>query len=1172
MVKPRFVPVVSLYLALAAAAFAQTSYIFQLPGLAQSGQAPQVGAVGDNDFSRKLGPSNNSSYAGATKVVATPDGSKFYFATPKGMFEAKITTSDRTLNNPTPLSAISGAVSDAVITPDGKYLFVVGSHLYTVNTATDALAADADTGVPAGNDPVAVAVSHDGTTAWILSTSGTGSTITSMNLSATGGPQVSATQLTLISGATSMVLSPGNLLYVTTGANKLFEIDPVTLTVTPLGEMTFPGLAGPLQFTPDGTTAYFVNQTACGTCSAIFKLSVQSHAITTLPLPADNTAPPTVDQILVAGNNRVFGLSSVTNILYDITPTPFTMTPTVLGQLPTSTVVAAAVSNENPSSRFLYLLFANHNFDRINLATNGVDQLTTLDPINGQILPFLSIPAQSGAASLSLINSSQNLAPNATAVLTGQLLDPVGRPVMGATASFSADPASGIAITNPTVTTTAGGWAQTTITAPATPGNYTVTLSSGILTTSFQLNVSGSGTGGSTGGNGNPQMSIYAGDGQLLGQSTLAQLPLTVKVVDGNGNPLAGVSVAFQLTDGIGTISPRNQGLTDQDGLAKADYSSATIPQNISTKLSKISATSVYGTVEFYETTHNAGPNDLQPGFNLLSPVTRRISIPQGGFLPSAVTIQTFTEKQPAMNVPNIGLRIVDNPQNLTANSQIAVCQGLSRSDNSGISHCDLQLLPGACQYGTQDVGIFVVPGESRVTAFPLTLSITQGSATALVPLSPLNQTGTPGNTFTLTARVNDGCGKAISTGGLAWGFIQGSAPASFASAQTSSDAGGAVSASVVLGSSAGVVQVQLTGAGLTPVVFKITNQISISGISVVQPLPAAVAVGQQFQPLTFVVRDANNNPVSGTQVNFSVSAGATLNTGSATTNAQGQVQVTVTAGSTAGNIVVTATAGSATTTATLSSHPAAPSLTSASFTNAATGAPGMTPCGFVTVTGAGVAPGVTGVVAPVSFFGAYPYSVAGLSITVNGTLVPIQAVANDQFGQRANFQAPCELTGSGATVVVTVNGGSTTITNVPVLQVQPGIFTYTGPNNKLYGAVIREVDGTYVTATNPAHQGEKVYVVTTGLGQTTPTLVTNSAGTGSQNVILPTAVFLSGRGIPALSARYMFGWVGAYLVEFQIPADSSTGPDQSLIVIETSTDGSTFLGVSNTVLLPAVQ
>ena len=56
------------------------------------------------------------------------------------------------------------------------------------------------------------------------------------------------------------------------------------------------------------------------------------------------------------------------------------------------------------------------------------------------------------------------------------------------------------------------------------------------------------------------------------------------------------------------------------------------------------------------------------------------------------------------------------------------------------------------------------------------------------------------------------------------------------------------------------------------------------------------------------------------------------------------------------------------------------------------------------------------------------PYSLAGLSITVNNIPVPIQSVANDQFGQHANFQAPCELTGSSATVVVTVNGASTTV------------------------------------------------------------------------------------------------------------------------------------------------
>ncbi len=72
--------------------------------------------------------------------------------------------------------------------------------------------------------------------------------------------------------------------------------------------------------------------------------------------------------------------------------------------------------------------------------------------------------------------------------------------------------------------------------------------------------------------------------------------------------------------------------------------------------------------------------------------------------------------------------------------------------------------------------------------------------------------------------------------------------------------------------------------------------------------------------------------------------------------------------------------------------------------------------------------------------------------------------------------------------------------------------------------------------------------------------------------MILPTAVFLNGQGLPGLSARYLFGWIGVYVVEFQIPSNAATGLDQSLLVIETSADGSSFLGVSQTVLIPAVS
>ena len=1170
MVKPHLSLVVLMHLAAVAVVSAQTSYVFQLPGSLQNGIPPQITGVGDNDASRMVTSASTTTLLGAFKVIATPNGTKFYILTPNGVL-----STNSTLSGLTPLSALGVAPTDAQVTPDGRYLFVVGSQLYIVSTTTDALAANANTGVPPGATPLAVAFSHDSKTAWILSNTNTGSTITTVDL---GTLQSPGTQLTLSTNAASMVLSPGDLLYVATNASRIYEVNPLALAVTTLGEIDVPGtgIPGPLQFTPDGSNAYFINRIACSTCSPFFQLNIQSHAISTW-LPSDGSAPPVVDQVLVAGNTRVFGWSSALTQLWDITPSPLALTPTVIGLLPTNTVLGAAVSNEIPSSRFLYLLFPNLTFDRVTLANNDAAQQSTLNLINGSLLQFVPIPAPSNTTPLSLylINSSQSLAPSATAVLTGQVVDSVGRPVMGAAAVFSADAASGIAITNSSVTTTAGGWAETTAIAPAAPGDYTVSLcspscNSGGLSGTFALDVSNTVSGGTT-----SPMVIYEGDGELLNQNqatTQTLVPLTVQIKDTNGNPVAGAPVTFQINNGgIGYLLPAALTTinTDQNGLASTNYVSASIPTNQSAFPSTVHASSSYGDLDFYEITYvNSVANPAEGPYSL--PLTpRTISVPQGGILPAGIQTQTFTgSNQP---IANVGLRLVDDASNPTPNSTVASCVGLSRADSNGISTCNVLAICQPNITPPHDFPVILEVGE--LLPFRFVIHMTQGVASVLQPVSALNQAGNPGNSFTLTAQVNDGCGQPIATSGLTWGILTGSAPAQLVNPSSSSDSGGSVATGVTLGQTSGVVQIQLSGPGLTPIIFKITNQITITSLAVVPPLPPPVTIGQQFQPLTFVVGNANNNPVAGVQVTFSVSTGnATLSTFSATTNQQGLVQTTVTATNNPGKIVVIATAAGLTAPATLTSLAVGPALTANSFTNAASGAPGMTPCGFVTVTGNGVASGAQGVVAAVTFFGAYPYSLAGLSITVNGTLVPIQAVANDQFGQRANFQAPCELTGSTATVVVTVNGGSTTIPGVPVSLVQPGIFTYTGSNNKVYGAVIRAVDGTYVTATNPARQGEKVYVVVTGLGQATPTLITNSAGTGSQNVNLPTAVFLSGRGVPGISAQYLFGWVGAYLVEFQVPSDSAIGPDQPLVVVETSADGSNFLGVSNTVFMPAVS
>ena len=137
------------------------------------------------------------------------------------------------------------------------------------------------------------------------------------------------------------------------------------------------------------------------------------------------------------------------------------------------------------------------------------------------------------------------------------------------------------------------------------------------------------------------------------------------------------------------------------------------------------------------------------------------------------------------------------------------------------------------------------------------------------------------------------------------------------------------------------------------------------------------------------------------------------------------------------------------------------------------------------------------------------------------------------------------------------------------VLVIQPGIFTYAGPNGKLYGAVIREVDGSYVTPSNQARTGDKLLMVVTGLGQATPTLITNSAGTGGQNVNIPIVVGVHDNGVAVLSARYLAGYIGAYLVEFQLPANAPTGTDQSLAVAARVNDTTFVFG--NPVFLPGV-
>src|ERR1035437_1214207 len=207
--------------------------------------------------------------------------------------------------------------------------------------------------------------------------------------------------------ATSISLSPLNLLYVT-ATNRIWEIDPVLLQVTAAGTMTPNGTPGPLRSTPDGTTAYCVNQSSNVSGGAIFQITLATHSVAFWPTA--NPSPPTsLDDVIVAGNGRVFAISYSATTLYDVVTAPLGLTVSSLNSiLNAQGVQGAVVSTEVPTPLYLYLLVANggqENLYRVNLSTNQVSAQASAATSGGP-MEFVGVPPQSGAGSFLQFNNN----------------------------------------------------------------------------------------------------------------------------------------------------------------------------------------------------------------------------------------------------------------------------------------------------------------------------------------------------------------------------------------------------------------------------------------------------------------------------------------------------------------------------------------------------------------------------------------------------------------------------------------------------------------------------------------------------------------------------------------------------------------------------------------------
>ena len=174
--------------------------------------------------------------------------------------------------------------------------------------------------------------------------------------------------------------------------------------------------------------------------------------------------------------------------------------------------------------------------------------------------------------------------------------------------------------------------------------------------------------------------------------------------------------------------------------------------------------------------------------------------------------------------------------------------------------------------------------------------------------------------------------------------------------------------------------------------------------------------------------------------------------------------------------------------------------------------------------------------------------TLGAVQVTVNGTPAPVYAVA---AGSSPYIDAivPFGVTGSTATIVVSVNGTKSNAVDVPLAATAPGVFSV--PPTGIAEGAIRHLDGTIVNASSPAARDEVVAVYIGGLGAVSPTVPDGAATPTSQNYKINSqvAVYVGGQPVTNLVfAGLVPTLAGLYQLNIQIPETVASGP-QSIAV-----------------------
>ncbi|MBL8177546.1 MAG: CHRD domain-containing protein [Bryobacterales bacterium] len=162
------------------------------------------------------------------------------------------------------------------------------------------------------------------------------------------------------------------------------------------------------------------------------------------------------------------------------------------------------------------------------------------------------------------------------------------------------------------------------------------------------------------------------------------------------------------------------------------------------------------------------------------------------------------------------------------------------------------------------------------------------------------------------------------------------------------------------------------------------------------------------------------------------------------------------------------------------------------------------------------------------------PAALNGVEVTVGGRAAPIYLVAPGQV----DVQIPFEVEPGRQQVIVKNAAGSSAAFMANVERVAPAIWRM-GENG---GQIVRMSDVTFINSDNPGRATDVLLALTTGMGQTLPSLATGRIVPESTFAILGVTATLAGQPVPVVATLAYPGLPGQYVVAFAIPPGVPAG------------------------------